>query len=585
MVSAPIDHKFTADSMATDDKYDRQLRLWGPHGQRALMHSHMLLINAEAVGTETMKNLVLPGIGQFSVMDDKLVTEADCGCNFFVTTESIGKPRAEVCCELLCEMNEDVTGKAIVGNYRDVIMNETSCQSLLSDKTFVVAANLDKDVLLKLSSMCWNMNIPMVIARAYGMIGYVRLQAYRHSIIEGKPDGKLWDLRIANSFPALEAHCEAIDVDKLDIIEHSHLPFVVILYYAKKIFLEKKGDSAYKITRKDKAELLDIIREMSNNYYPATPFGDEAARLDFENNQRGIANELNFQEAMEQVHKIWSPRELSGDMQRVLSEEAESPGVDNAYSIFIQALALFMQQNNGDCPLSGAIPDMISNSNSYIALQKCYETKAGEDNAMFRSLVEKVCNDTSYTGPVITTEQIDLFCKHLFDSQRITLRSMSDEYVKFNMDEVSMAVQYEQYSDAKQTPVLYYFMLRAVDEFFLKNGRYPGTNGANGGNPTSTVLQMPSATMESDAAQLWELTQQLLVDNEMDMTILPESMFSKDHAVEMTRYGRMELHNIAAVVGGISAQEAVKIITHQFVPMDNTYIYNGVAAVGARMTL
>lgn len=29
-----------------DQKYDRQLRLWGARGQKALMESHILLINA-----------------------------------------------------------------------------------------------------------------------------------------------------------------------------------------------------------------------------------------------------------------------------------------------------------------------------------------------------------------------------------------------------------------------------------------------------------------------------------------------------------------------------------------------------------
>ena len=44
-----------------DKKYDRQLRLWGDHGQQALERSRICLINVTATGTETMKNLVLPG--------------------------------------------------------------------------------------------------------------------------------------------------------------------------------------------------------------------------------------------------------------------------------------------------------------------------------------------------------------------------------------------------------------------------------------------------------------------------------------------------------------------------------------------
>ena len=42
-------------------KYDRQLRLWHAHGQIAVENSKICLINADATGTETLKNLILPG--------------------------------------------------------------------------------------------------------------------------------------------------------------------------------------------------------------------------------------------------------------------------------------------------------------------------------------------------------------------------------------------------------------------------------------------------------------------------------------------------------------------------------------------
>lgn len=54
--------------MATDNKYDRQLRLWGPSGQKALMEADILLVNAGATGTETLKNLVLPGMYPAAVL-------------------------------------------------------------------------------------------------------------------------------------------------------------------------------------------------------------------------------------------------------------------------------------------------------------------------------------------------------------------------------------------------------------------------------------------------------------------------------------------------------------------------------------
>jgi NEDD8-activating enzyme E1 regulatory subunit len=93
--------------MATADKYDRQLRLWGANGQRKLMTSHILLINATAVGTETLKNLVLPGLGSFTILDSSPIQSNDLGNNFFTPS---GLYRGQSAVDHLCEMNPDVKG-------------------------------------------------------------------------------------------------------------------------------------------------------------------------------------------------------------------------------------------------------------------------------------------------------------------------------------------------------------------------------------------------------------------------------------------------------------------------------------------
>ena len=62
------------------------------------------------MGVETLKNLVLPGIGGFTIVDPATVTETDLGVNFFLEEESLGKSRAEETCRLLRELNPDVEG-------------------------------------------------------------------------------------------------------------------------------------------------------------------------------------------------------------------------------------------------------------------------------------------------------------------------------------------------------------------------------------------------------------------------------------------------------------------------------------------
>jgi NEDD8-activating enzyme E1 regulatory subunit len=49
-------------------------------------------------------------------------------------------------------------------------------------------------------------------------------------------------------------------------------------------------------------------------------------------------------------------------------------------------------------------------------------------------------------------------------------------------------------------------------------------------------------------------------------------------AGEMCRFGAAELHCVAAVMGGMAAQEAIKLITHQFVPLAGTLVYNAMAS-------
>jgi len=100
---------------AKEKKYDRQLRLWAASGQKALEEAHVLLFNngAGVVGIETIKNLVLPGVGNFTIVDQNNVEEEDLGVNFFLAEESLGRSRAEECCKYLQELNPEVMGHAI----------------------------------------------------------------------------------------------------------------------------------------------------------------------------------------------------------------------------------------------------------------------------------------------------------------------------------------------------------------------------------------------------------------------------------------------------------------------------------------
>lgn len=54
-----------------------------------------------------------------------------------------------------------------------------------------------------------------------------------------------------------------------------------------------------------------------------------------------------------------------------------------------------------------------------------------------------------------------------------------------------------------------------------------------------------------------------------------------DYVAEFCRFGAAELHCVAAVVGGIAAQEAIKLLTAQFVPLRGSLVYNAMAGTSA----
>jgi amyloid beta precursor protein binding protein 1 len=104
----------------------------------------MLLLNPTPASTETLKNLILPAIGSFTVVDNCKVTERDLGNNFFVTPESLGHSRAQVTSELLKELNPDVQGDFIEDSVENVVFNRlTQGDELIKKYQLIVAADVD----------------------------------------------------------------------------------------------------------------------------------------------------------------------------------------------------------------------------------------------------------------------------------------------------------------------------------------------------------------------------------------------------------------------------------------------------------
>ncbi|CAL5186647.1 unnamed protein product [Lathyrus oleraceus] len=207
-------------------KHDRQLRIWGDQGQAALEKSNFCLLNCGPTGSETLKNLVLGGIGSITVVDGSKVEVGDLGNNFLVDESSLGQSKAKCVCSFLQKLNDAVKAK-YVEEYPNALI-ETN-PSFFSQFTLVVATQLVESSMVKLDRICRNANVILIFARSYGLTGFVRISLKEHTVIELKPELFLDDLRLNNPWPELKRFAEGFDLNVQDPVVHKHIPYVVIL--------------------------------------------------------------------------------------------------------------------------------------------------------------------------------------------------------------------------------------------------------------------------------------------------------------------------------------------------------------------
>ena len=91
-------------------------------------------------------------------------------------------------------------------------------------------------------------------------------------------------------------------------------------------------------------------------------------------------------------------------------------------------------------------------------------------------------------------------------------------------------------------------------------------------NGTRALFLFDTGTFNSDrdedTARLKQVGATLLADAGVTGVSLPDDLVH-----EVVRFGASELHAVCAVVGGMAAQEAIKLITSQFVPLTGGLLY------------
>ncbi|XP_049810546.1 NEDD8-activating enzyme E1 regulatory subunit [Schistocerca nitens] len=523
-------------------KYDRQLRLWGDHGQAALELSQVCLINANGLGTEILKSLVLPGIGAFTIVDGKKVTEEDIGCNFFLDVDSCGKSRAQVATQLLLELNPDVRGDYVDEDVEQLLENSAD---FFNNFTVVIGSSLTERVLIPLSKKLWELDIPFIVCRSYGFVGYARIQVAEHTVIETHPDNQMPDLRLDKPFSALQNHIDCINLDLMEYKDHAHVPYVIILYKYLQKWREQNGGRLPN-TFKEKERLREMIRQGM--------FRDEHGNVELEEN---------FEEAIKAVNYAVTSTAVPSSVREILDDDACINLTSKSKPFWIMAKAVrdyIDNEGQGCLPLRGTLPDMTAETERYIALQQVYHSEAAKDADVVFRRVQQLLHQLNQPADTITEKDVKTFCKHASNLHLLRGTRIADEYDPKTNNAHNIAMNLEN----PESPLVYYLMLRGVDRFFAEYNAYPGEFDDQ---------------VEPDIVKLKACISKLL--SEWGCGPLAKD----DYVHEISRYGGAELHSVSAFMGGCIAHETIKFITGQYKPVNNTFIYDAITCSSATFSL
>jgi amyloid beta precursor protein binding protein 1 len=218
-------------------------------------------------------------------------------------------------------------------------------------------------------------------------------------------------------------------------------------------------------------------------------------------------------------------------------------------------------------PLCGSIPDMISNTTNFISLKKIYNTKAEKEHKEMRELItqeikenkylteeEKKCLDSLVNNLSLDKiDIVDILNKNWPQTSLFVYPDNTQEKEGKNLD------VYQIDEDFQKINFVWYLLFRASDEFEKKHKRYPGDKIDD---------------FKKDIPELFNL-----VKSEFEgLSNKPEigEQLNENNVFEFCRMGRGNIPPIISIIGSMTSQEIIKLITYEFETVNNTVIYDGI---------
>ena len=209
---------------------------------------------------------------------------------------------------------------------------------------------------------------------------------------------------------------------------------------------------------------------------------------------------------------------------------------------------------------------MKAQSKDYIALQTLYRAKAQADLA---SVTLSVRTQESKLGRMIPIDdkEIEAFCKGAAFVKLVRGRQVISALGKGDFGDRSGWAARELADEDSLLPIL--LALMGLDRAY--NGVAPPATSAR-----DLLTKAETATFTAQMTSFISTVLESLKASHTDLNV--DSVQERIGKVveEIQRSGPVELHNISSMTGGIVAQEIIKVVTKQYVPVDNTCVIDGI---------
>lgn len=409
-----------------------------------------------------------------------------------------------------------------------------------------------------LSQKARELSIPLIYTHSIGFYCSLSLQLPAiFPIVETHPDPETTqDLRLTAPWPELLDAAKRIEhLDSLDDHQHGHVPYLLLLLHYLEIWKQGHG-GLYPQNYKEKTAFKEMVRGGARS-----------------NNPEG--GEENFDEAVAAVLRSINPWSLSSGLREIfeMDECCNLNGKSDDFWVITHAIKAFHQQH-GVLPLPGTVPDMKAQSADYIALQNLYKSKARQDLA---EVVAKVRSTEAQLGTEraaseIPAKEVEVFCKNAAHIKLIKGREIPFLTVEAPHSETVKTIR-----DSLGNPeslISIFIALRALG-ILVTEYQENMTDSAASSFLDDSVNWQRAVSQILQALQVNGLEP---LDDEARANI-------ENAVTEVRRAGAGELHNISSMAGGFVAQEALKVLTKQYVPLDNTFVFDGVRSKGEMFRL